>query len=136
MNTCSYIQRLEVLTKTVAACEENIIHLEEVQAASRTLIDSHVAGHLAQIFSALSDPTRLRIISALSDHELCVCDLAVVLGMSQSAVSHQLRLLRNLNLVKYRKEGRVVYYALDDEHIRELYERGLEHVAHQIKMEA
>ena len=56
--------------------------------------------------------------------------------MSQSAVSHQLRLLRNLNLVKYRKEGRVVYYALDDEHIRELYERGLEHVAHQIKMEA
>lgn len=125
-----------MLTKSAAACEENIIHLEEVQAASRRLIDSHVAGHLAQIFSALSDPTRLRIISALSDHELCVCDLAVVLGMSQSAVSHQLRLLRNLNLVKYRKEGRVVYYALDDEHIRELYERGLEHVSHQIKMEA
>ncbi|HWR64814.1 MAG TPA: metalloregulator ArsR/SmtB family transcription factor [Bellilinea sp.] len=125
-----------MLTKSVAACEENIIHLDEVQTASRTLIDSHVAGHLAQIFSALSDPTRLRIISALSDHELCVCDLAVVLGMSQSAVSHQLRLLRNLNLVKYRKEGRVVYYALDDEHIRELYERGLEHVSHQIKMEA
>ena len=94
------------------------------------------ADTLSATFFALSDPTRLRMISALSDHELCVCDLAVVLGMSQSAVSHQLRLLRNLNLVKYRKEGRVVYYALDDEHIRELYERGLEHVAHQIRMEA
>ncbi len=125
-----------MLTKPIAACEETIIHEDEVRAARQTLIDNHVAGHLAQIFSALSDPTRLRLISALSDHELCVCDLAVVLGMSQSAVSHQLRLLRNLNLVKFRKEGRVVYYALDDEHIRELYERGLEHVAHQIRMEA
>jgi len=136
MNTCSYIQRFKMLTKQVSACEETIIHEDEVRAASQTLIDSHVAGHLAQIFSALSDPTRLRLISALSDRELCVCDLAVVLGMSQSAVSHQLRLLRNLNLVKFRKEGRVVYYALDDDHIRELYERGLEHVSHQIRMEA
>ena len=125
-----------MMTKPLAACEETIIHEDEVLAASRTLIDGQTAGRLAQIFSALSDPTRLRIISALSDHELCVCDLSVVLGMSQSAVSHQLRLLRNLNLVKYRKEGRIVYYALDDEHIRELYERGLEHTAHQQRMEA
>ncbi|MHB0967746.1 MAG: transcriptional regulator [Chloroflexi bacterium] len=124
------------MIKSLAACEETVIHEDEVLAASRTLIDGQTAGRLAQIFSALSDPTRLRIISALSDHELCVCDLSVVLGMSQSAVSHQLRLLRNLNLVKYRKEGRIVYYALDDEHIRELYERGLEHTAHQKKLEA
>ncbi len=124
------------MIKSLAACEETVIHEDEVLAAIRTLIDGQTAGRLAQIFSALSDPTRLRIISALSDHELCVCDLSVVLGMSQSAVSHQLRLLRNLNLVKYRKEGRIVYYALDDEHIRELYERGLEHTAHQKKLEA
>ena len=125
-----------MLSKSLAACEETVIHEDEVLAASRSLIDGHTAGHLAQIFSALSDPTRLRIISALTEHELCVCDLAVVLKMSQSAVSHQLRLLRILNLVKFRKEGRVVYYALDDEHIRELYERGLEHITHQIRMEA
>jgi len=124
-----------MLTKTTSACEETIIHEDEVRAASRTLIKSDTADRLALIFSALADPTRLRMISALSDHELCVCDLAVVLGMTQSAVSHQLRLLRNLNLVRYRKEGRVVYYELDDEHIRELYERGLEHIQHQIRSE-
>ena len=123
------------MIKSLAVCEETVIHEDEVLAASRTLLDGQTAGRLAQIFSALSDPTRLRIISALSDHELCVCDLSVVLGMSQSAVSHQLRLLRNLNLVKYRKEGRIVYYALDDEHIRELYGRGLEHTAHQERLE-
>ncbi|MFA5838264.1 MAG: metalloregulator ArsR/SmtB family transcription factor [Bellilinea sp.] len=124
------------MIKSLAACEETVIHEDEVLAASRTLINRQTAERLAQIFSALSDPTRLRIISALSDHELCVCDLSVVLGMSQSAVSHQLRLLRNLNLVKYRKEGRIVYYALDDEHIRELFGLGLEHTAHQERMEA
>ncbi|MFZ3079083.1 MAG: metalloregulator ArsR/SmtB family transcription factor [Bellilinea sp.] len=124
------------MIKSLAACEETVIHEDEVLAASRTLINRQTAERLAQIFSALSDPTRLRIISALSDHELCVCDLSVVLGMSQSAVSHQLRLLRNLNLVKYRKEGRIVYYALDDEHIRELFGLGLEHTAHQERTEA
>jgi len=118
------------------ACEENIIHEDAVLAASQTLISESVAKRLSQIFSALSDPTRLRLISALSGGELCVCDLSVVLGMSQSAVSHQLRLLRTLELVRFRKEGRIVYYALDDEHIRELYERGLEHVSHQILVEA
>src|SRR3989337_1880675 len=105
-----------MMPKPLAACEETSLHEDEVCAAIRTLIDGQTAGRLAQVFSALSDPTRLRIISALSDHELCVCDLSAVLGMSQSAVSHQLQLLRNLNLVKYRKEGRIVYYALDDEH--------------------
>lgn len=124
-----------MVTKLTASCEETVIHEEEVLAASRTLIDSYTAERLSMIFSALADPTRLRLISALSDHELCVCDLAAVLGMTQSAVSHQLRLLRNLNLVRYRKEGRIVYYMLDDEHIRELYDRGLEHIRHQIQSE-
>jgi len=85
---------------------------------------------LAQIFAALADPTRVRIISALNGRELCVCDLAAVLGMTQSAVSHQLRLMRALGLVKNRKEGRVVYYTLDDEHVRDLFKRGLEHITH------
>lgn len=124
-----------MMTKPLTACEETVIHEDKVAEASRALIDELIALRLAQIFSALSDPTRLRMISALAGRELCVCDLSVVLGMSQSAVSHQLRLLRNLNLVRYRKEGRIVYYALDDVHIQELYDRGLEHVSHQVKME-
>jgi ArsR family transcriptional regulator len=122
--------------KSTPACEDTIIHEDEVQAANRTLIDSLNAARLARVFAALSDPTRLRMISALSEHELCVCDLAVVLGMTQSAVSHQLRLLRNLNLVRYRKEGRIVFYALDDDHIRDLFERGLEHIRHPQRTEA
>lgn len=124
-----------MMMKPLAACEENLIHEEDVLAASQSLIDDSTANRLSQTFSALADPTRLRLISALSARELCVCDLSVVLGMSQSAVSHQLRLLRNLNLVKYRKEGRIVYYALDDAHIQELFQRGLEHVSHETRME-
>src|SRR5574340_2385 len=124
-----------MMVKPLATCEENLIHEEDVLAASQSLIDDSTANRLSQTFSALADPTRLRLISALCGRELCVCDLSVVLGMSQSAVSHQLLLLRNLNLVKYRKEGRIVYYALDDAHIQELFQRGLEHVSHETRME-
>lgn len=123
------------MNKPLSACEETVIHEEDVLAASRSLIDAATADRLSQTFSALADPTRLRLISALLGRELCVCDLSVVLGMTQSAISHQLRLLRNLNLVKYRKEGRIVFYALDDAHIQELFLRGLEHVTHQERME-
>jgi ArsR family transcriptional regulator len=119
--------------KPVATCQETVIHEDAVHQASQRLIDGLTATRLAQIFGALSDPTRLRLVSALSEGELCVCDLAAVLGMTQSAVSHQLRLLRNLNLVRFRKEGRVVYYTLDDEHVQQLFERGLEHVVHQMR---
>jgi ArsR family transcriptional regulator len=111
-------------------CEITIIHEDRVREAAAQVIDDATASGLADTFQALSDPTRVRLISALMDGELCVCDLSAVLNMSQSAVSHQLRLLRNLRLVRYRKEGRIVYYALDDEHIRDLFQRGLEHYRH------
>lgn len=104
---------------------------QEVVDSPNGVIDIVRADRLAQIFAALADPTRLRLISALIDRELCVSDLAAALNMTQSAVSHQLRLLRALGLVRARKDGRMVYYALDDEHIRDLYQRGLEHVAHR-----
>ena len=104
---------------------------ERVGAAQNSLVDEPTAAGLAETFQALADPTRVRLISALMEGELCVIDLAVLLGMTQSAISHQLRLLRNLHLVKYRKEGRVVYYALDDDHIRDLFQRGLEHYTHR-----
>lgn len=109
---------------------DHLIHPEEALAAQLGLADERTAHRLASTFSALSDPTRVRLISALMQHNLCVYDLAALLGMSQSAVSHQLRILRDLRLVRANKAGRIVYYALDDDHIRELFERGLEHVRH------
>ncbi len=87
------------------------------------------AGHLAEIFAALSDPTRLRLLDALSRaDEMCVCDLCALLNLRQSNVSHQLRLLRALRLVKNRRAGRLVFYALDDDHVRRLLCEGLDHV--------
>jgi DNA-binding transcriptional ArsR family regulator len=111
-------------------CEVTVIDAARVRAASEQVVDGLTATHLAETFKALSDPTRVRIISALSRNELCVCDLAATLGMSQSAISHQLRLLRALRLVKRAKRGRMVYYTLDDDHIEGLFRQGLEHVSH------
>jgi ArsR family transcriptional regulator len=111
-------------------CEVDIIHEDLVHTAQPDLLDGLTATHMAQIFQALSDPTRVRLISSLLSTELCVCDIAAILGMTQSAVSHQLRVLRDQRLVKARKEGRVVYYTLDDEHIKDLMSRTLEHIKH------
>jgi len=86
---------------------------------------------LAEIFKALADPTRVRILHALSHAELCVGDLAAVLEMTESAVSHQLRLLRGLRVVRARREGKQVYYALDDEHVTRLFQLSLEHLGHE-----
>ena len=94
------------------------------------LLQEHTSTHLADLFSALSDPTRLRIISVLLEGEMNVGDIAAKLQMTESAVSHQLRGLRQLRLVRARKTGRQVYYALDDDHIAKLYRLGLEHVEH------
>lgn len=88
---------------------------------------AHVAA-LAETFRALGDPTRVRVLDALSRAELCVCDLATLLGLTESATSHQLRLLRSLRLVRTRRAGRRVFYALDDQHITRLFAAGLEHV--------
>ncbi len=94
-----------------------------------TLKDS-TSTHLADLFSALSDPTRLRIISVLLDGEMNVGEIATQLAMTESAVSHQLRGLRQMKLVRARKNGRQVFYALDDDHVEKLYRMGLEHVEH------
>jgi ArsR family transcriptional regulator len=94
------------------------------------LLKEHTSTHLADLFSALSDPNRLRIISILLDGEMNVGGISAHLEMSESAVSHQLRGLRQLRLVSSRKEGRQVYYALDDDHIARLYRLGLDHVEH------
>lgn len=111
-------------------CTETYIHEDRVLAALAHLVDDLTAIRLAEIFKALSDPTRVRIVSLLADAELCVCDLAAVLGMSQSAVSHQLRSLRDLRLVRWRREGRQIFYTLDDEHVADLFRLGMDHVTH------
>ena len=101
------------------------------QDLHENLVDPSTAARLAQTFKALSDPTRVRIISALLGCELCVHELAAVLGMTHSAISHQLGTLRDMRLVKFRKEGRHVFYTLDDEHIHDLFRQGLEHIRHE-----
>jgi ArsR family transcriptional regulator len=112
-------------------CAETIIDEDKVRQAEQVLLDGLAATHLADTFRALADPTRVRVISVLLHTELCVCDLAATLGMTQSAISHQLSLMRGMRLVKSRKDGRMVYYTLDDEHIRDLFRQGLEHIEHK-----
>ena len=111
-------------------CTATYIHEERVQAALPHLLNDPVAMRLAETFKALSDPTRVRIVSLLARAELCVCDLAAALGSSQSAVSHQLRTLRDLRLVRWRRDGRQIFYTLDDEHVAQLFRLGLDHVDH------
>lgn len=93
------------------------------------LLEPQLAASLAETFKVLGDPTRVRILVALSHAELCVCDIASLLRLGESAVSHQLRILRSLRLVRARREGRMIFYALDDEHITRLLAQGLEHVS-------
>ncbi len=109
-------------------CEVSVIHVEKVRALKNRLLPRQTVQGLAELFKVMGDPTRTKIIYALSEEELCVCDLAAVLGMRVSAVSHHLRLLRNLRLVKFRKEGRMVYYSLDDQHVISILMEGLKHV--------
>lgn len=90
--------------------------------------DNNAVVSLAETFKTLGDPTRLRIVAALAGRELCVCDIAIVLGATQSTVSHSLRALRQLRLVKYRKAGKIAYYSLDDAHISSLVGEGFRHV--------
>lgn len=110
------------------ACD--VFHMDpgKVARLRSALIAEASVDALTETFRALGDPTRVRVLDALSHGELCVCDLAALLGLSQSATSHQLRLLRALRLVRSRRAGRMVYYALDDRHIVTLFRQGLRHV--------
>ncbi|PWK07453.1 ArsR/SmtB family transcription factor [Tumebacillus permanentifrigoris] len=120
---------MQPLETTDSCC--NVIHEDTVTQVREAAMDEQAVTDLAAIFAALGDPTRVRIIRALSVSEMCVCDLAAALEMTQSAVSHQLRLLRNMRIIKRRKSGRMNYYSLDDEHILTLFETGLHHVTHR-----
>ena len=109
-------------------CRIRTVHLDRVSRARRQAIPESEMERLALTYRVLGDPTRLKIFFALAEGEMCVCDLAAYLGLSESAVSHQLRRMREQSLVKPRREGQVLYYALDDEHVADLLMIGLEHV--------
>lgn len=112
-------------------CEVRVVNLKKVDRARRALPDPATLVGLAETLRALGDPTRLLIVSALATHgvdELCVCDLATLVGVSDSAVSHSLRTLRQLGLVRYRKVGKIAYYTLDDTHVGGLVREGIRHI--------
>ena len=111
-----------------AVCDILCVHHEVIDKYSDQLITLDRANSLSELFKTMGDPTRIRIMDALAKTEFCVCDLAELLGLSQSATSHQLRVLRNNDLVKYRREGKMVYYSMHDSHVSELYRQGLEHI--------
>ncbi|HEC82669.1 MAG TPA: ArsR family transcriptional regulator [Thermoplasmatales archaeon] len=108
-------------------CEIKYVNEKAVQKVKSKMLDDEIILKIANTSKILGDPTRVKILFALSQKELCVCDLAYLLGMTHSAISHQLRLLRSNNLVKFRKEGKIVYYSLADEHVVKLIEMGVEH---------
>lgn len=109
-------------------CEVLCVNEEKVNAVKKIMKSDATIVKLSEAFKVLGDPTRTKIIFALSQEELCVCDITALLNISQSATSHQLRVLRNMDIVKCRKEGRIAYYSLDDDHIKNLFDEGLRHV--------
>ncbi len=112
----------------VDVCSAHIKHDDDVNHVLKNMPESMVLENLSELFKVLGDVTRVRILWALSMQELCVCDLTAVMGMTQSAISHQLRLLKSAKLVRSRREGRSVYYSLADTHVSLLFSQGLEHV--------
>ena len=112
-------------------CEADVVHEGVVARVKALLPDEDTLADVAELFKVFGDSTRTRILSALFEAELCVCDIASLLGMTKSAVSHQLRILRQTKVVKNRKQGKEVYYSLDDDHISRIYKMALEHLAEE-----
>ena len=110
------------------SCSIPLLHINYIERAREKLPEPALTSKLAELFKVFADPTRVRLLSALSASELCVCDLGALLGMSQSAVSHQLAILRAARVVRSRRDGKVAWYSLDDDHVASLLSMGLEHL--------
>lgn len=115
-------------TADIDRCDCTIIHEDVIQDVKRRMPDDEDLLNLADVFKVFADSTRVKILCALLNSEMCVCDIGALLGMSKSSISHQLRVLKQAKLVKYRRDGKVVYYSLDDEHVRNIFDSGLCHV--------
>lgn len=109
-------------------CDCTVIHEDVVENVRKNMPDEEVLYDLAELFKVFGDSTRVKILWALDESEMCVCDIASVLNMTQSAISHQLRVLKQARLVKNRREGKVVYYSLDDNHVKAIFDQGLMHI--------
>lgn len=113
----------------VESCSCAIIHENIITKVKASIPKDETLYDLAELFKMFGDTTRIKILCVLFESEMCVCDIAALLGMSQSAISHQLRLLKATRLVKFRREGKVVYYSLDDDHIKHIFDEGLRHIS-------
>jgi ArsR family transcriptional regulator len=112
----------------IELCDCNVIHQDVVDKVSKLMPEEKSLYDLAELFKVFGDTTRVKILNALFHSELCVCDIANLLNMKQSAISHQLRILKNTRLVKFRRDGKIVYYSLDDEHIMSIFDSGFAHI--------
>ena len=120
------------MPKNEYMCDCNVINQEIVTAAKKDMPDEIIFDKLTQFYKIIGDKTRCKILFALVNREMCVCDLANVLSMTKSSVSHQLRKMKNNGIVKFRKDGKSVYYSLDDEHVKILFEISMTHIKHKI----
>lgn len=112
----------------VETCEQTIIHKDVVQKVSKAMSNDEELENVADLFKIFGDRTRIRLLRALFQSEMCVCDMAYLLDMTQSAISHQLRILKQAKLVKNRKEGKVVYYSLADQHVMQIFVQAYDHI--------
>ncbi|MBD9158786.1 MAG: ArsR family transcriptional regulator [Clostridiales bacterium] len=119
------------MSKNEFICDCNIIHENIVKDTLSKMPEDDLFNKLAEFFKILGDTTRAKILFALDQNEMCVCDIANVLRMSKSSISHQLGTLRRMNIVKCRKQGKEVYYTIDDDHVQKLFELGIEHIEHK-----
>ncbi|EHJ00949.1 transcriptional regulator, ArsR family [Clostridium sp. DL-VIII] len=115
--------------RNIEVCNCTIIHEDIVNKVKEIIPKEETLYDLADLFKVLGDSTRIRVLCALFEDEMCVCDIAALLGMTQSAISHQLRVLKQARLVKYKREGKVVYYSLEDEHVKRIFDQGLAHIS-------
>lgn len=116
----------------IERCDCEVIHQELVDQVKITMPAEELLYDLAELFKVFGDSTRIRILWALDEAELCVCDIAVLLNMTQSAISHQLRVLKQADLVKSRKDGKIVFYSLKDDHVRQILDQGMDHVTEEL----
>lgn len=112
----------------IERCNCSVIHEDVINSVKLKMPNEVKLYDLAELFKVFGDSTRIRILWALAEAEMCVCDIAALLNMTQSAISHQLRVLKQARLVKYRKDGKIVYYLLDDEHVKQIFNQGLVHI--------
>ena len=117
-----------MMENKVESCSCNIIHKDVVEEVKDKLPQEEILYDLAELFKVFGDSRRIKIICSLFESEMCVCDLSALLNISQSAISHQLRVLKSARLVKFRRAGKVIYYSLDDEHIKQIFDAGLHHI--------